>query len=142
MSWTPFLPLQFNPEGVGQPVQTEFSPSNVEKVPLFPFFRSKSNRIENSVSGSPGSDKVLVLKSKPAWWSERFGCWYLNFKGRAKIRSVKNFQLVASPENGPSGEEHEKIILQFGKVGKDLFYHGLPVPHLSISGFCNMPQPL
>jgi hypothetical protein len=35
---------------------------------------------------------------------------------------VKNFQLVASPENGqPAGPQHEKIILQFGKVVKDVF---------------------
>ncbi|KAK9092568.1 hypothetical protein Syun_027479 [Stephania yunnanensis] len=30
-------------------------------------------------------------------------------------------RLVASPENGPGGPEHEKVILQFGKVGKDFF---------------------
>lgn len=30
-------------------------------------------------------------------------------------------QLVPSAENGHAGPEHDKIILQFGKVGKDLF---------------------
>ncbi|KAK4354120.1 hypothetical protein RND71_026314 [Anisodus tanguticus] len=35
---------------------------------------------------------------------------------------MKNFQLVASPENGVvAGPEHEKVILQFGKVGLDMF---------------------
>ncbi|KAK4265682.1 hypothetical protein QN277_026699 [Acacia crassicarpa] len=138
MDTIPASAIQPGGVGVGQPVQTEFSPSNAEKVPLFPFFRSKSNRIENSVSGSPGSDKVLVLKSKPAWWSERFGCWCWNLKGRVKVRSVKNFQLVASPENGPSGEEHEKIILQFGKVGKDLFImdYQYPISAFQASAIC------
>ncbi|KAI9123321.1 hypothetical protein K1719_006210 [Acacia pycnantha] len=111
------------PGGVGHPVQAEFSLSNVEKVPLFPFVRSKSNRIENSVSGSPSSDKVLVLK-------------------------IKNFQLVASPENGPSGEEHEKIILQFGKVGKDLFTMDYQYPISAFQAFaiclsiCKKPEQL
>ncbi|KAH7513796.1 hypothetical protein FEM48_Zijuj11G0023700 [Ziziphus jujuba var. spinosa] len=31
------------------------------------------------------------------------------------VASVENFQLVASPDNGPAGLEHEQIILQFGK---------------------------
>ncbi|KAI9123028.1 hypothetical protein K1719_005917 [Acacia pycnantha] len=126
------------PGGVGQPIQAEFSPSNVEKVPLFPFFRSQSNRIENSVSGSPDSDKVLVLKSKPEFWSEQFGRWCLYFKGRVTVFSIKNFQLVASPENGPSGEEHEKIILQFGKVGKDLFtmYYQYPISAFQAFAIC------
>ncbi|KAK4368715.1 hypothetical protein RND71_012507 [Anisodus tanguticus] len=35
---------------------------------------------------------------------------------------MKNFQLVASPENGVmAGPEHEKVILQFGKVGMNMF---------------------
>ncbi|KAI9123318.1 hypothetical protein K1719_006207 [Acacia pycnantha] len=123
------------PGGVGQPIQAEFSPSNVEKVPLFPFFRSKSNRIENSVSESPGSDKMLVLKSKHGFWSERFGCWCIYFKGRVNVKSVKNCQLVASPENGPSGEEHKKIILQFGKVGKDLFTMDYQYPISAFQAF-------
>lgn len=40
------------------------------------------------------------------------------------VASVKNFQLVASVDpsltNFPAAEQ-EKVILQFGKIGKDIF---------------------
>ncbi|KAK7303159.1 hypothetical protein RJT34_14060 [Clitoria ternatea] len=112
------------PGGVA-PTQTEFSLNNIDMFPSFPFFRSKSNRVENSVSGPLGDtitkDGKLVLRNKAPRWHEQLQCWCLNFHGRVTIASVKNFQLVASAENGPAGPEHDKIILQFGKVGKDLF---------------------
>ncbi|XP_054806048.1 tubby-like F-box protein 3 [Prosopis cineraria] len=124
------------PGGVRQPMQTELSPSYVKKVPLFPFLRSKSNRIENSKSGPLASDRMLVLKSKPPRWHEQLQCWCLNFNGRVTVASVKNFQLVASPENGPISEaEHEKIILQFGKVGKDLFTMDYQYPISAFQAF-------
>ncbi|KAJ4823070.1 Tubby- protein 3 [Turnera subulata] len=105
------------------PTQTEFTNHSADFFPSMPFFRSKSNRIDNIQSGPLVSHKdgALVLKNKAPRWHEQLQCWCLNFHGRVTIASVKNFQLVASPENGPSGPEHEKIILQFGKVGKDLF---------------------
>ncbi|KAL5782381.1 hypothetical protein ACOSP7_007410 [Xanthoceras sorbifolium] len=110
------------PGGVA-PTQTEFSLSNVDSFPSIPFFRSKSNRLDKFLSGPLASQKdgALVLKNKSPRWHEQLQCWCLNFHGRVTVASVKNFQLVASPENGPAGPEHDKIILQFGKVGKDLF---------------------
>ncbi|XP_027121137.2 tubby-like F-box protein 3 isoform X2 [Coffea eugenioides] len=89
----------------------------------FPLFRSKSSKFEKSVS-SPSDDPTegsLVLRNKAPRWHEQLQCWCLNFHGRVTVASVKNFQLVASPENGQPGPEHEKVILQFGKVGKDVF---------------------
>lgn len=65
--------------------------------------------------------KLLVLKNKAPRWHEQLQCWCLNFHGRVTVASVKNFQLVASAESGQAGPEHEKVILQFGKVGKDVF---------------------
>lgn len=110
------------PGGVA-PTQAEFSYSNSEFLPFVPFLRSKSNRMENFLSGplARQKDGVLILRNKSPRWHEQLQCWCLNFHGRVTVASVKNFQLVASPENGPAGPEHEKIILQFGKVGKDLF---------------------
>ncbi|KAA8527494.1 hypothetical protein F0562_034791 [Nyssa sinensis] len=104
------------------PTQTEFLVSNIDSFPSLPFFRSKSNRMENFLIGSLASQRdALVLKNKAPRWHEQLQCWCLNFHGRVTIASVKNFQLVASPENGLAGPEHEKVILQFGKVGKDVF---------------------
>ncbi|KAJ7955041.1 Tubby-like F-box protein [Quillaja saponaria] len=110
------------PGGVA-PTQTEFSLRNIDSFSSFSFFRSKSNRMENFLSGKLGTQKdgMLVLRNKAPRWHEQLQCWCLNFHGRVTVASVKNFQLVASPENRPAGPEHEKIILQFGKVGKDLF---------------------
>lgn len=71
------------------------------------------------VRGQP-SEPVLVLKNKTPRWHEQLQCWCLNFRGRVTVASVKNFQLVAASENLPS-QEQEKVILQFGKIGKDIF---------------------
>lgn len=105
------------------PTQTELPLSSVEFFPSLPFFRTKSNRVESVSSGPLVSQKdgALVLRNKAPRWHEQLQCWCLNFHGRVTVASVKNFQLVASPENEPAGPQHEKIILQFGKVGKDLF---------------------
>lgn len=103
------------------PTQTEFLLSNTDSFSSLPFFRSKSARIHNSQSGSSSSQ--LTLKNKAPRWHEQLQCWCLNFNGRVTVASVKNFQLVASVENGGGGrrQEHENVILQFGKVGKDAF---------------------
>ncbi|XVF17917.1 hypothetical protein REPUB_Repub10bG0166200 [Reevesia pubescens] len=72
---------------------------------------------------SPGSGEPLILKNKAPRWHEQLQCWCLNFKGRVTVASVKNFQLVAAvePSHNVSPEEQEKVILQFGKIGKDIF---------------------
>ncbi|MBA0741071.1 hypothetical protein Gogos_014243, partial [Gossypium gossypioides] len=70
-----------------------------------------------------GSGEPLTLKNKAPRWHEQLQCWCLNFKGRVTVASVKNFQLVAAvePSHNVSPEEQEKVILQFGKIGKDIF---------------------
>lgn len=117
------IPASAIESGGVAPTQTEFLFSNADSFPSIPFFRSKSNRSEKFLSGPLACQKdgALVLRNKAPRWHEQLQCWCLNFHGRVTVASVKNFQLVASPENGPAGLEHEKIILQFGKVGKDLF---------------------
>ncbi|XP_078434083.1 tubby-like F-box protein 10 [Wolffia australiana] len=62
----------------------------------------------------------LVLRNKAPRWHEQLQCWCLNFRGRVTVASVKNFQLIADGQP-PGPSEHDKIILQFGKVGKDTF---------------------
>ncbi|KHN03006.1 Tubby-like F-box protein 3 [Glycine soja] len=103
------------------PSQTDFSVSNIDTS--FPFFQTNSTSLENSISGDQRNkkDDVLVLRNKAARWHEQLECWCLNFHGRVTIASVKNFQLAVSPENGHAGPQEDEVILQFGKVGKDLF---------------------
>ncbi|XP_052205739.1 tubby-like F-box protein 8 isoform X2 [Diospyros lotus] len=74
-----------------------------------------------------GKVKPLVLKNKAPRWHEQLQCWCLNFRGRVTVASVKNFQLIAAaagppaPPSQPPQSEHDKVILQFGKVSKDMF---------------------
>nr|CAD1838674.1 unnamed protein product [Ananas comosus var. bracteatus] len=83
--------------------------------------------------GEEGAKRVqpLVLKNKPPRWHEQLQCWCLNFRGRVTVASVKNFQLIATtqqpaaatvpPPPATSSSDHDKVILQFGKVAKDMF---------------------
>ncbi|CAM8917880.1 unnamed protein product [Rhodiola kirilowii] len=68
-------------------------------------------------------EEPLILKNKSPRWHEQLQCWCLNFRGRVTVASVKNFQLVASvkPHQSLSPVTQEKVILQFGKLGKDVF---------------------
>ena len=116
------IPASAVEEGGKAPTQTEFPLSNLDSFPSIPFFRSKSARMDNTTSQIPAqNEEKLVLKNKSPRWHEQLQCWCLNFRGRVTVASVKNFQLVASDENGPAGQEQDKVILQFGKIGKDLF---------------------
>ncbi|KAJ8766275.1 hypothetical protein K2173_022334 [Erythroxylum novogranatense] len=124
------------PGGVA-PTPTEFTHPIVDNSPSFSFFRTRSNQIDNFLSGplSSPKDGALVLKNKAPRWHEQLQCWCLNFHGRVTVASVKNFQLVASPQDGPPGPEHEKIILQFGKVGKDMFTMDYQYPISAFQAF-------
>ncbi|XP_020095967.1 tubby-like F-box protein 8 [Ananas comosus] len=70
-------------------------------------------------------ERPLILRNKAPRWHEQLQCWCLNFRGRVTVASVKNFQLIAAAQPTPGGpapsNDHDKIILQFGKVGKDMF---------------------
>ncbi|XP_010241698.1 PREDICTED: tubby-like F-box protein 8 [Nelumbo nucifera] len=76
-----------------------------------------------------GKERPLILRNKAPRWHEQLQCWCLNFRGRVTVASVKNFQLIAATQpaagaptpSQPAPPEHDKIILQFGKVGKDMF---------------------
>ncbi|XP_071717512.1 tubby-like F-box protein 8 [Rutidosis leptorrhynchoides] len=93
-------------------------------------------------NGEQVKNAPLVLKNKQPRWHEQLQCWCLNFKGRVTVASVKNFQLIADvtppvagavavavadpllpQQTAPvqSQSSHDKVILQFGKVGKDVF---------------------
>lgn len=107
---------------------TEFSSSRFSEI--------VGAAISNDVPDTEKSKMPLVLKNKAPRWHEQLQCWCLNFKGRVTIASVKNFQLIAAQQppavaaapssagtssSQPAQPEHDKVILQFGKVGKDMF---------------------
>jgi tubby and related proteins len=97
---------------------------------------SSSCRFSEPLDYGDDADKEspLVLRNKVPRWHEQLQCWCLNFRGRVTVASVKNFQLIAStvpsqpapPEPQASGSSsssssHDSVILQFGKVAKDMF---------------------
>lgn len=120
------------------PTQTRFLHSRNDTSPSIPFFRSKSTRAENLQSIVPLTSQdegMLVLRNKAPRWHEQLQCWCLNFNGRVTVASVKNFQLVASPKNGVSEQAQENVILQFGKVGKDVFTMDYQYPISAFEAF-------
>ncbi|XP_039129365.1 tubby-like F-box protein 3 isoform X1 [Dioscorea cayenensis subsp. rotundata] len=114
---------------------TELSFGNLDSLPSMPSSGSKSSWTEN-VSGSLfAKDEMLVLKNKSPRWHDQLQCWCLNFRGRVTVASVKNFQLVASDS---AGQEQDMVLLQFGKVGKDLFTmdYQYPISAFQAFGIC------
>ncbi|KAL7608670.1 hypothetical protein Lser_V15G12443 [Lactuca serriola] len=91
----------------------------------FPFKTIDRSTSSLSSTTTPNSNPLdsLMLKNKAPRWHEQLQCWCLNFKGRVTVASVKNFQLVAAVDSSHnvSAVEQEKVILQFGKIGKDIF---------------------
>lgn len=57
----------------------------------------------------------VVLHNKSPHWNDGLRCWCLNFRGRVKLASVKNFQLVREDD------EAERVVMQFGKVDTDAY---------------------
>nr|XP_043633885.1 tubby-like F-box protein 5 [Erigeron canadensis]XP_043633886.1 tubby-like F-box protein 5 [Erigeron canadensis] len=110
-----YIPISSMQEGGTAPTPKSFPQ---EKLPL----SSSPSVKEKSLPGSVCSD-ALVLKNKSPRWHEQLQCWCLNFKGRVTVASVKNFQLVASVDSSynVSEAEQNKVILQFGKIGQDIF---------------------
>ncbi|CAL5386438.1 unnamed protein product [Camellia sinensis] len=123
------------------PGQPELLPRSLEdSFRRISFSKSIDNSTEFSSSrfsdiigpheeGDEGKARPLVLRNKAPRWHEQLQCWCLNFRGRVTVASVKNFQLIAATQPAAGAptpsqrvqSDHDKIILQFGKVGKDMF---------------------
>ena len=71
-----------------------------------------------SRGGATFDESVLpvCLRNKAPHWNEALRCWCLNFRGRVKLASVKNSQLVKDND-----DEEGRVVMQFGKVDKDAF---------------------
>ncbi|GMH02648.1 hypothetical protein Nepgr_004487 [Nepenthes gracilis] len=73
------IPASAIEPGGEAPTQTEFIVTNMDSFPSIPFFRSKSSRMENGLSGpvSSPNDELLVLRNKAPRWHEQLQCWPL-----------------------------------------------------------------
>ncbi|KAG6385942.1 hypothetical protein SASPL_154825 [Salvia splendens] len=123
------IPVSSIQEGGIAPTPTSFPLYSEDKSSVLKVSKEKEPAISFSspnLTTSPvptHSGEALVLKNKAPRWHEHLQCWCLNFKGRVTVASVKNFQLVARIDpllNIPAAEQ-DKVILQFGKIGKDIF---------------------
>ncbi|KAJ7532938.1 hypothetical protein O6H91_13G026400 [Diphasiastrum complanatum] len=67
----------------------------------------------------------LDLRSKVPAWDMHQRCWSLDFKGRASMPSMHNFQIISasssSSEDQSTTSSEEIIVLQVGKIGKRLY---------------------
>lgn len=123
------IPVSAVQEGGTAPTPTEFRKCTNEEFSPLSVSKGKNPLVETSstIIAEPvepiNAKESLVLKNKSPRWHEQLQCWCLNFKGRVTVASVKNFQLVAAADHSHniSAAEQEKVILQFGKIGKDIF---------------------
>lgn len=124
------IPISSIQEGGTAPTPTSFPQPFDEQFSPSPCLRKKdpvtdicSTSLSEPLVPVQGSGDPLILKNKAPRWHEHLQCWCLNFRGRVTVASVKNFQLVASvePSHNVSAVEQDRVILQFGKIGKDIF---------------------
>ncbi|XP_022879781.1 tubby-like F-box protein 5 isoform X2 [Olea europaea var. sylvestris] len=138
------IPVSSIQEGGTAPTPTSFPQCYDDKSSSLRISEGKdlalnfsSRKLSSSSLTPPLSGEPLVLKNKAPRWHEQLQCWCLNFKGRVTVASVKNFQLVANvyPSLNISAAEQEKVILQFGKIGKDIFTMDYRYPLTAFQAF-------
>ncbi|KAK9819129.1 hypothetical protein WJX74_007829 [Apatococcus lobatus] len=72
-------------------------------------------------------DNTIPMYNQPPRWNDQLGAYCLNFSGRVTQASVKNFQLVP--------EHEDRVLLQFGKVGRDMFTMDFQHPMSAFQAF-------
>ncbi|GAU49356.1 hypothetical protein TSUD_191820 [Trifolium subterraneum] len=86
-----------------------------------------------------GSVEPLIFQNKAPIWDDQSKSWCLDFKGRVKVASAKNFQLLAAGAVGPSHNvspsKQERIILQCGMIEKDIFIMDYSYPMSAFEAF-------
>lgn len=133
------IPVSSVQEGGTAPTPISF-PQSLDDKPSPPTVSKGKDPIKDLSSlslSTQQSVEPLVLKNKAPRWHEQLQCWCLNFKGRVTVASVKNFQLVAAvgPAHNVPAAEQEKVILQFGKIGKDIFTMDYQYPLSAFQAF-------
>jgi tubby-related protein 1 len=96
-----------------------------------------AGQVDPTISGLPRKDDLLLTNRAPRWHSQ-LQVWTLNFRGRVTVASKKNFQLVAATDpDQPASQtsDHDKVLLQFGKIGKDMFTMDFRYPLSAFQAF-------
>lgn len=88
---------------------------------------SKEEEMINKCKEQDHTNLTYLINKAPRW-NEQVCAYVLNFNGRVTMASVKNFQLVTP-------EDQETVVLQFGRVGKDLFTMDFRAPLCPLQAF-------
>lgn len=80
----------------------------------------EGEKVDNSVmykaytnnKATKAASQFVVLETKKPRWNPKMEAWTMDFKGRAKLASKKNFQLV-------DVEEEKRLLMLFGKMTKN-----------------------
>lgn len=98
------------PEAHWQPTALEGGPDSLSHCLTSARERALTPQLERN---------ILVMSNRPPEYDEGKKAYTLDFGGRVKAASVKNFQLVAYDHN--RDQRGTDVILQFGKVNSDVF---------------------
>lgn len=82
---------------------------------------------EGRHAGPSGCSHTPAARPSPPP-AAQVGAYVLNFNGRVTMASVKNFQLV-------SPDDHDTVVLQFGRTGKDTFTMDFQYPLTPLQAF-------
>lgn len=88
-----------------------------------------SDEIEVADNGDAnGNHGLMLLQNRPPWWNIELGAFVLNFGGRVKVASVKNFQLCER-----NVQDH---LMQFGRIeGRHAFTMDFQYPLSPLQAF-------
>ncbi|PRP76532.1 tubby protein [Planoprotostelium fungivorum] len=76
------------------------------------------------------TEDMLLLQNKSPGWNEEKKSYMLNFYGRVKMASIKNFQIVSEAEGGG-----DQILMQFGRWNNEQFSLDFQYPLSLIQAF-------
>ncbi|CAD8076104.1 unnamed protein product [Paramecium sonneborni] len=97
-----------------------------EQLYVFKPINSKDGMLKEFVNNN--RDHIVTYVNRPPQWNSKYKAFVLNFYQRVDKPSVKNFQLIL--EN-----KEDNILLQFGRVGEDLFNLDFQYPISPLQAF-------
>jgi hypothetical protein len=113
-----------------------------EKQLLVSEHHAAAEEADQDWEAAPAPAGRLSLKSKAPEWNQERGCWSLDFKGRATMASIHNFQLlvsssdsVTSSNSAAANPDHQRVVLQMGKVGKGTYLVDVFSPLSALDAF-------
>lgn len=84
--------------------------------------------VDSRPVGAP-KDHVSTFKNRQPVWDERYEAYVLNFLGRVRVASVKNFQIVQTDNVA------NETLLQFGRVSQTIFSMDVQWPFSIVQAF-------